>query len=95
MVPAGPPGARWLDECADYCQRRGYTVLSVVPADTVGWGAAMEAWLKGEVDVLVVARESHIPPDRVPRVEIVAREEPHRRRPGDRPRRSENGTRPG
>lgn len=95
MAPAGPRGARWRDECWEYCQRHGYEVIGVVPADVVGWRAAMEAWLTGGVDVLVIRYRSHVPADRVPRVEIISEEEPPRRRPGSRQRRTENGTRPG
>jgi hypothetical protein len=54
-APAGPHAGRWLAECSAHCQTRGWrlTVVTTVPA------AAVAMVARGDVGVVVVAREEH------------------------------------
>lgn len=55
--------------CLEYVAACGYQMAGIV----VGrWNDAQSLALDGTVDVVVVAERSHLPPDRVPRIEVVA-----------------------
>lgn len=74
---------RWLMICGQYCAARRYEVVAVVHA----WAEAIRIIKDGRATVLVAGRHDHLPPDRSPRVEIVAEHneptsvQPSRRRP--------------
>lgn len=59
--------------CVEYCERRGYTLVSLVAGDPRGrkWRDAYEMLLSGNADVLVAPSRGHLPANRVPRIEIV------------------------
>lgn len=59
--------------CLEYVAACGYQMAGIV----VGrWNDAHALALNGTVDVVVVAERSHLPPDRVPRIEVVAEQDP-------------------
>lgn len=62
FVPSGDH--RWLDLCGQYAARRGYTVIAVVS----DWADVQELAREHNA-VVVYARDEHLPPDRLPRVE--------------------------
>lgn len=79
-------------ECEAWCKARRYRIYGVI-LDRCGqrYSDALSLALAGECEVIIVRRLSDLPPDRVPRTEVVdaaALEEvdprPRRRRP--RPR---------
>lgn len=78
---------RWQGLCVEYCRQRGYELVALVTDVRAGrqWADVLRV-VHGEVDggaeVIVVPDRSHLPPERVPRIEAVAEE---RRRMG-RPR---------
>lgn len=71
FVPTEDPAhARWVLVCGDHCRRRGYLLTAIV-----GDWADVAAMVKyEEVDIVVAARWDHLPPDRLPRLEIPAGE---------------------
>lgn len=79
---------RWVMACAQYCAMRRYEVVAVVHT----WADAIKIIREGRATVLVTGRHDHLPPDRVPRVEIVTEQQhvtavpPSRRRPVRRDR---------
>jgi hypothetical protein len=81
MPPGTPAAARWTDACSDYIQRRGYRLAAVVGA----WRDVIQLVFGDEADVVVVGRRDQLPPDRIPRVDVVVEEDrgeaPNRRRP--------------
>lgn len=79
-------------ECEAWCHARRYRIYGVI-FDPAGerWGDALRLALAGHCEVLVIRRLSDLPPDRIPRTEVVgsvtleqADARPRRRRP--RPR---------
>lgn len=82
---------RYADRCADYCDRRGLTLVAVIVDDLDGgrWPEAARMLMDGAADVLVVADRDELPADRTPRLDVVAEERRHLtpgRRPACRPR---------
>lgn len=55
--------------CIEYCVRSGYNMVGVVRDD---WTEAMRMVHSGTADVIVVADERDMAPDRTPRVEIIS-----------------------
>jgi hypothetical protein len=55
--------------CIEYCLTQGYNMRGVVQDD---WVKACDYLHSGEADVLVVADDRSLNPDRAPRVEVVA-----------------------
>lgn len=55
--------------CLDYCIAKGYRMVGVVQDD---WHKACDYLYRRECDVLVVADDRALDPDRRPRVEVVA-----------------------
>ncbi len=53
----------------DHCAARGYKMGGVVTDD---WATAMSYLLTGLAQVLVIADERHLDPNRVPRIEVAA-----------------------
>lgn len=71
-IPDVPDAARWLARCLAYCDARGYRLVGVVEGVTGGRyedAARMATDARG---VLVVGDPSHLPADRLPRVECAA-----------------------
>ena len=67
-VPAGeldPHAAR----CLAYCEAQGYEFRGIIRGD---WAAAERMMGDGETSVVLVSTEGHLPPDRKPRIEVVA-----------------------
>lgn len=74
--------------CLAHADRRGYQVQGVIVGN---WEDALSMALEGLVDVVVVARREHLPPEVLPRVEFAEDHErvevagplppPRRRRP--------------
>lgn len=66
---------RWAARCADYCDRRGYTIVAVISARLGGTWADVDDYLMNDhADVCVVADRGHLPRERHRRVEAVADE---------------------
>ena len=55
--------------CYEYCLTLGYHAIGLVRDD---WQKACDYASAGEADVIVVADEGDMKPDRTPRVEVVA-----------------------
>jgi len=55
--------------CITHCLAQGYHMIGVVRDD---WGEAMRLLQTGTADVIVVADEEHLDPNRTPRIEVVA-----------------------
>lgn len=90
-VPSGNDAERWKRVCVDYCERRGYDIVSVIYVQSDGLAEWRQlAAMADEYEVLVVGRQDHLPAQRSPRVEVVADagQPPWRRRPRRLPRRS-------
>lgn len=75
FVPAGRAGRHWLTICGQYCASRGYTVAAVVSGrDAADWDGMIQMVHDESIDVIVIGKRDHQPPDRRPRVEVVAEE---------------------
>lgn len=94
---AGEGMVRWRRICATHVELHGYLLVSIVIDDAGGakWASVRSLLDAGRVDVVVVAHRDHLPPDRLPRIEV-ANDEPtlnlHQRRPS-RIRRDEEASR--
>jgi hypothetical protein len=55
--------------CIEYCRVLGYHMCGIVKDD---WTIAMDYLHAGQADVVVVADDRSLDPDRAPRVEVVA-----------------------
>lgn len=66
----------YTERCADYIQRLGLELKSVVVDDRGGgrWVEAVALLLDGVVEVIVVAERDELPTDRLPRLDVVAEE---------------------
>jgi hypothetical protein len=73
---------RWLARCMDHIERCGYRLAAIVRR----WEDAHRLIGAGQVQVVVVARPEHIPPQRVPRFEVAGEEGPALTRRQRRPR---------
>jgi hypothetical protein len=66
---------RWARVCMDWCDSHGYHLVSVVVDETpdgAKWMSIVRMMADGVVDVCVVPRWDHMPPGRLPRVEVIA-----------------------
>lgn len=66
---------RWARVCMDWCEHHAYRVVSVVvdaTQDGAKWMSVVRMMADGVVQVCVVPRWDHMPPDRLPRVEVIA-----------------------
>jgi hypothetical protein len=83
-IPTHADLYRWGAACAEYCARHGYELYGVIHG---AWRDATRLLIAGDAQVAVIASREHLPPDRVPRIEIVSevpgreRAAPTRRRP--------------
>lgn len=75
FVPQGPQAGRWTDACAEYCQEHDYRIVAVAST----WPAVMQLIWGGGVQVVVTARQDHLPPDREPRLEVIDEPQTHPR----------------
>lgn len=66
-LPHARDAARWARECAEYCQAHAYQVLAVVTR----WEDVISLVRDGFNGVIVVPPGGLLPPDRLPRVEVV------------------------
>jgi len=68
-VPSEDPAhVRWVLVCGDYCSARGYLITAIA-----GVWADVVAMVRCEgADIVIAARRDHLPPDRLPRLEIAA-----------------------
>lgn len=57
------------DRCLDYCRKRGYDFRGLIRDN---WEAADRMMGDGETSVVIVSTEEQLPPDRKPRIEVVA-----------------------
>lgn len=55
--------------CLEYAQQAGYVVEGIV---VDRWEDAQSMALAGVADIVIVAERSQLPPDRAPRIEVVA-----------------------
>lgn len=68
FVPPGPAARPWLTICAAYCARKGYKVMAVVS----NWDDVQRMLRDDGIEVVVVGRREHLPPDREQRIECVS-----------------------
>lgn len=69
-IPRGDAAAQALADCLDYVEREHpeWTSEGVI----VGrWQAVVSMLACGKADIVVIAKRSHLPPDRIPRVVAV------------------------
>jgi hypothetical protein len=74
-LPENTETQRWARICVEWCERKGYRVVSLVVDDSPDgrkWRDVVAMMARGDVEVCVVPRWDHMPPDRVPRVEVIA-----------------------
>lgn len=64
--------------CIEYCRVHGYNMCGIVRDD---WVTAVDYMHSGRADVLVVADDHSLDPDRAPRVEVVAHQNTEPARP--------------
>lgn len=80
FVPRDTDAARWWKVCVEHCQDRGYNVVFIVAR----WEDVERIKNLHDIDVVVTARQDHLPPDRTPRDEAVDQQagpmRPRRRR---------------
>lgn len=67
FVPPDPAARPWLTICAQYCARKKYTVKAVVS----DWDDVIRLLREDGVEIVVVGRREHLPPQRAPRIECV------------------------
>jgi hypothetical protein len=60
--------------CSRLCQELDYEAIAIVRGD---WGEAMDYLTSGQAQVIVVAEDDDLPPDRTPRVEVVSHMRPN------------------
>lgn len=72
FVPPDPASRPWLVICAQYCVRCGYHVVAVVS----DWEDVVRMLKDDGIDIVVVGRREHLPPDRTPRLEIITEQSP-------------------
>lgn len=87
FVPPGSEFTRWSNICAAYCLNRDYVVVAIATT----WEAAMKCLMLGEATVAVVGKPDHLPPDRLPRMELVI-DEQNDASPGPKRRRTQRQT---
>lgn len=68
LVLPGAAHEYWLNRCATYASKRGYLVVAVA----AHWDAAMDVIFAREAEVVVIGRRRDMPPDRIPRLEVVS-----------------------
>ncbi len=83
-----PPGQLplWTTACVEHCASMGYAVFGLIVGDCDGtnWNDVIDLLARGVAQIAVVARREHLPPDRLPRLEVTAEAPlvaPDRRRP--------------
>lgn len=86
LIP--PEAERWVHACTALAQLNGHRVLSLVHH----WDDLWELLCQGLIDVGIVGEHKHLPPDRLPRIEIV---DEYRPPPIPGPRRPHRLWRPG
>lgn len=64
--------------CIEYCRALGYHMVGVIRDD---WAKACDYLYHGKADVVVVADDRTLDPDRTPRVEVVAHQHTQPARP--------------
>lgn len=73
-VPNDVDRDRWEAVCLKYCDRRGYEVVSLVVGGPERWVHITQMLQAYEAEVVVVASQDHLPPNRTPRIESVTEE---------------------
>src|SRR6476659_5812842 len=57
------------DHCIEHCEERGYTLVAIVRDN---WSAVVGMIAAKQAEIVVVSTETHLDPERLPRVEVVA-----------------------
>lgn len=68
FVPPTNDAERWLAVCGAYCARHRYQIVAVATS----YDDAVTMLRNDEASVLVVADRNQLPPNRLPRMEIIA-----------------------
>lgn len=83
--------AIWRERCIAHCLQRGYDIVVVVTGGPAAWEQLHADLTAGDIQIVVVGRREHLPPQRLPRVEETGVEPatsyPQPRRGQQRPRR--------
>ncbi|MFI6819695.1 hypothetical protein ACIBJE_01935 [Micromonospora sp. NPDC050187] len=80
VVIYGPAegGGQWERHCATWCERAGYQIHGRVAEtpDAAHWPDVVRMMATGEIDLVVMESWGHLPPHRVPRLEIAGVDPP-------------------
>lgn len=73
-VLAGARADEWQRRCLAHIAAEGYELAGVIIDNTGGgkWDEAHQLIWSRQAEIIVVAEESHIPPNRIPRHEVAA-----------------------
>lgn len=76
--PGGGTGAQWERRGMRWCQQAGYRIHGLVAEtpDATRWGDVVRMMADGDVDLVVMETWGHLPPHRVPRVEVAGTSPP-------------------
>jgi hypothetical protein len=83
LAPAGPEHDLWTAQCARFCADYGCEVIAVTPR----WADAVAMIESRSADLIVVAKEEHLDPNRMPRLVVVEQAAPRQRGRRGNPRR--------
>lgn len=75
-LPVGEDLRRWQTRCLAHIERNRYELVSLVIDGEGGrrWEAVKALVFTGQADIVVLADRRHLPPDRLPRIEIAGEE---------------------
>lgn len=59
----------WRERCIQHCLTMGYDIETVVTGDARAWEQLHQELVSGAVQIVVVGRREHLPPQRLPRIE--------------------------
>lgn len=74
-VADDPEWEKYTGQCVEWCCRNDYKIVAVVEERTGGrYEDAQQLITDGRAALVVVAGRDQLPPDRIPRLEVVAEE---------------------
>jgi len=61
--------ATWRERCINHCVAMGYDIEVVVTGPAAAWQQLQDDLRDGDIQIVVVGRREHLPPQRLPRIE--------------------------
>lgn len=61
--------ATWRERCITHCLAMGYDIQVVVTGGAAAWDQLQADLREGSIQIVVVGRREHLPPQRLPRTE--------------------------